>query len=90
MAAFHVTDNGSVHSDVWERHPAGDEVLCLLSGAITVHLRGQVAEEAVTGALRAGTCWVVPAGHWHRLTVEEPGDLVVITPRANTTHQTVS
>ncbi|OMC56321.1 hypothetical protein A5747_09380 [Mycobacterium sp. IS-836] len=89
LAAFHVTDNGSIHSDVWERHPGGDEMLFPLSGAITVHLRDQAGKEVATRALRAGMCWVVPAGQWHRLTIEDPGDLVVITPRANTTHQTV-
>lgn len=86
VAAFHVTDNDSVHSDVWERHPDGDEVLFLLSGAVAVHLRDLAGGEAAT-TLPTGTCWVVPAGTWHRLTVEEPGDLLVITPRANTEHQ---
>jgi mannose-6-phosphate isomerase-like protein (cupin superfamily) len=90
VAAFHATDNGSVHSDVWELHPAGDEMLFLLSGAITVHWRGQAGDEVVMRALTAGACLVVPAGRWHRLTVEEPGDLVAITPRANTAYQVAS
>jgi mannose-6-phosphate isomerase-like protein (cupin superfamily) len=87
VAAFHATDNDSVHSDVWERHPAGDEVLFLLSGAVTVDQRDLAGGEVVTTALPAGTCRVVPAGTWHRLSVEEPGDLLVITARANTEHQ---
>ncbi|WP_165608077.1 cupin domain-containing protein [Mycobacterium alsense] len=88
VAAFHVTDNDSVHSDIWERHPAGDEMLFLLSGAVTVHLRDQAGGEVATTSLPAGACRVVPAGKWHRLTVEEAGDLMVITARLNTEHQT--
>jgi mannose-6-phosphate isomerase-like protein (cupin superfamily) len=87
VAAFHVDNNEAVHSDVWERHSLGDELLCLLSGAITVHLRNHANETGATTALRPGSCYVVPAGQWHRLTVEEPGDLVAITPRANTAQE---
>lgn len=90
VAAFHVVDNDSVHSDIWERHPAGDEMLFLLSGAVTVHLRDEAGGEVATTPLLAGTCQVVPAGTWHRLTVEDAGDLMVITARANTEHQTES
>lgn len=85
MAAFHVDSNRAVHSDVWERHPLGDELLCLLSGAITVHLRDSVT----TVELRPGTCYAIPAGQWHRLTVEEPGDLMAVTPRSDTAHEPV-
>jgi mannose-6-phosphate isomerase-like protein (cupin superfamily) len=87
MAAFHAEGNEAVHSDVWELHPLGDELLCLLSGMITVHLRSPANEATTTTTLHAGTCYVVPAGVWHRLTVEEPGDLVAITPRASTAHE---
>lgn len=90
VAAFHARDNRAVHSHIWERHPAGDELLVLLSGAITVHLCDHAGEEIATIALRAGTCCVVPAGRWHRITVERPGDLLAITARANTTHQAAS
>ncbi len=90
VAAFHADSNDAVHSDVWERHPLGDELLCLLSGAITVHLRDHASEAGATTALRPATCYVVAAGQWHRLTVEEPGDLVAITPRVNTAHETMS
>ncbi|MCV7400094.1 cupin domain-containing protein [Mycobacterium fragae] len=90
VAAFHADSNDAVHSHVWERHPLGDELLYLLSGAITVHMRDHADGEGAPRALSPGTCCVVPAGQWHRLTVEEPGDLVAITPRAETAHEAVS
>ena len=87
VAAFHAESNESVHSHVWERHPGGDELLCVLSGALSVHLRGDDAGPATS--LRPGTFFVVPAGKWHRLTVDEPGDLLSITPRLDTEHEKV-
>lgn len=90
VAAFHADSNAAVHSDVWERHPLGDELLCLLSGAVTVHLRNHADGESTTIKLRPTTCCVVPAGQWHRLTVEETGDLLAVTPRVNTMHEAIS
>lgn len=90
VAAIRADSDQAVHADVWERHPAGDEVLCVLSGAITVSLRdhGDGTEPVVT--LRSGQAVVVPTGCWHRLTVSEPADLLALTPRADTQHERVS
>ncbi|WP_255949997.1 cupin domain-containing protein [Streptomyces odontomachi] len=86
--AMHRADSdAALHSDVWERHPTGDEVLCALSGAFTVHLRDHGAPPVT---LTAGRTCVVPAGHWHRLAVVEPGDLLSITPRTGTRHERVA
>ena len=83
VGAFHAEDDRAVHSHVWERHPDGHEVLVVLSGALRVHLR----DEGLVTTLTAGRSFVVPPGRWHRLTVEEPGDLLSITPRAGTEHE---
>jgi mannose-6-phosphate isomerase-like protein (cupin superfamily) len=38
----------------------------------------------------SGQAFIVPVGRWHRLTVSEPGDLLAITPRAETQHERVT
>ena len=50
---------------VWEMHPAGDEVVCLLSGSIDVILERDGREEVIE--LRDRGACVVPAG------VQRPG-----------------
>jgi mannose-6-phosphate isomerase-like protein (cupin superfamily) len=61
-----------------ERHPDADELLCLLSGRIRVRL------ELMTGDLEAsvgpGQALAVPRGTWHQIVVDEPGQLLNITP----------
>jgi len=44
--------------DVWEMHPAGDEVVCLLTGAVDVVLDEPDGERVVE--LRAGETCIVP------------------------------
>ena len=48
--------------DTWEMHPAGDEIVCLLSGRASFEFegRGHVAELSVPG-----TYVIVPRGTWH-------------------------
>ncbi|MEU8634139.1 cupin domain-containing protein [Amycolatopsis sp. NPDC048633] len=83
ISAFHAENDRAVHSDVWERHSKGHEVLVVLSGALRVYLR----EEGHVATLTAGRSFIVPPGRWHRLSVDEPGDLLSITPRAGTEHE---
>lgn len=87
VAAHRADDDAALHSDVWERHPTGDEVLCVLSGALAVHLRDHGDGSEPFATLTAGRSFVVPAGHWHRLTVVEPAELLAITPRPGTRHE---
>lgn len=85
VGAFHADDYRAVHADVWERHPTGHELVCVLSGALAVHLRDGGTEPAAT--LTAGQSFIVPAGRCHRPAVVAPGDLLSITPRAGTQHE---
>jgi len=71
--------------DIWEMHPAGDEVVCLLSGAIDVVLDEPDGERVV--ALEAGRTCIVPCGVWHRAIVREPGDTLHITRGDGTQHR---
>lgn len=71
--------------DIWEMHPAGDEVVCLLSGAIDVVLDEPDGERVV--ALETGRTCIVPRGVWHRAIVREPGDTLHITRGEGTQHR---
>jgi mannose-6-phosphate isomerase-like protein (cupin superfamily) len=68
-----------------EVHPDGDEVLFLVSGAITVHLELPSGDRTVD--MTAGETLVVPKGVWHRIHLREPGRLVHITPGPRGDHR---
>jgi mannose-6-phosphate isomerase-like protein (cupin superfamily) len=70
---------------MWEGHPAGDEMLCALSGDLEAVLQDGAGERVVS--LRAGTCCVVPKGAWHRLVVRAPGRLLAMTYGKGTDHR---
>jgi mannose-6-phosphate isomerase-like protein (cupin superfamily) len=61
-----------------EVHPDGDELLYLVSGAISIRL--ELANGDRTVELAAGDAVVVPKGIWHRITLREPGTLLHVTP----------
>jgi mannose-6-phosphate isomerase-like protein (cupin superfamily) len=71
--------------DIWEMHPAGDEIVCLPSGAIDIVLAETAGERVV--ALEAGQTCIVPQGVWHRAVVREPGDTLHITRGEGTQHR---
>lgn len=83
MTAFHM----AADSPTWEVHPAGDEILFLLSGAIAVVLQEVDSEQTIE--LRTGTACVVPRGTWHRQIIREPCDLLGITFGKGTQHRPV-
>ena len=64
-----------------EMHPDGDELLYLISGAVAVEL--ELADGDRTIDLVAGDAIVVPQGVWHRITTQQPGRLVHVTPGPN-------
>jgi mannose-6-phosphate isomerase-like protein (cupin superfamily) len=61
-----------------EMHPDGDELLFLVSGAMSVRL--ELPDGDRTVELGAGDAIVVPKGIWHKVTLREPGQLIHITP----------
>ncbi|WP_422032359.1 cupin domain-containing protein [Reyranella sp.] len=73
--------------DHWERHPAGEEILTLLSGEMELVLDEPQGEQRVL--LKAGETFIVPRGVWHRGLVKEPGRLMFLTPGAGTEHRPV-
>jgi len=66
----------------WEMHPAGDEVVCLLSGAIDLIL--QEGEHERILELRSRAAGIISRGVWHRAIVHAPSDVLFITRGAGT------
>jgi len=64
-----------------EMHPDADELLYLISGRVEVVLELEDGEQRVE--LGAGQAIVVPQGTWHQIYVNEPGQLLNITPGPN-------
>ena len=79
VGVFDFQSSNDLHSDTQEMHPAADEVLFLVSGAIELLLQVGTGERSVT--LHAGQAAVVPRGVWHRLVMREPGRLLFINSR---------
>lgn len=73
---------------VWERHPAGDEVVMLLSGAADLVLETADGEH-VAKLRRPGDYVLVPAGTWHTARTREPANALFITPGRGTEHRPV-
>ena len=71
--------------DHWERHPAGEEILTLLSGEMKLVLDLEGGEQRTV--LKAGETFIVPRGIWHRALVKEAGRLKFLTPGAGTEHR---
>jgi quercetin dioxygenase-like cupin family protein len=69
----------------WQRPPDGDELLYLISAAVTVSL--ELPEGDRTVDLGAGDALIVPQGIWHRVTLRESGRLVHVTPGPNGDHR---
>lgn len=68
--------------DTWERHPAGEEVVVLLSGRVDLVQDLDGAEHVVE--LHPGQAVINPPGVWHTARVHEPGVGLFITPGRGT------
>lgn len=70
----------------WEAHPAGDEIVCLLSGDVTFVLELDGGQQSVRLS-QAGEYVVVPKGIWHTARTRGPCRLLFATPGAGTQHR---
>ncbi len=68
----------------WERHPAGDELLCALDGDvdITVLTDGGPVQTTV----RAGSVFICPRGLWHRQLARRGATHLYATPLEGSEH----
>jgi len=69
----------------WERHPAGQEVVVILTGR--ADLIQEIDGEHRRIELTAGQAVINPPGVWHTADVHEPGQALFITPGAGTEHR---
>jgi mannose-6-phosphate isomerase-like protein (cupin superfamily) len=68
--------------ETWECHPAGEEVVVLLSGRVDVIQDLPEGHHLIE--LHPGEALVNPTGVWHTARVHEPGDALFITPGEGT------
>jgi uncharacterized cupin superfamily protein len=69
----------------WERHPAGAELVVVISGRMTLIQEHPQHEEQIT--LGPGDAAINPHGIWHTPDVIEPGQVLFITPGIGTEHR---
>ena len=69
----------------WERHPAGDELVFVLSGALELVLDEDGRERTLP--LRSGSGAVIPRGMWHTARVREASEALFVTRGAGTEHR---
>lgn len=71
--------------DVWERHPAGDELVVFTEGSAHVHLDDRGTHTAFD--VSAPEYFVVPAGAWHTMDARGPARMIIVTWGEGTTHR---
>jgi mannose-6-phosphate isomerase-like protein (cupin superfamily) len=72
----------------WEVHPAGEEIVCLLSGDVTMVLARDGVEESIH--LRdPGSFVIVPRGTWHTARTSVPTKMLFVTPGEGTQNKAV-
>lgn len=69
----------------WEMHPAADEFVYLLSGAVEVLLEEPTGLRRIT--LNGSGAVVVPRGVWHTAKVIAPSRMLHVTRGAGTEHR---
>ena len=70
----------------WERHPAGEELVLLLSGSATFVLEEDGAEREVLLSA-PGEFVLVPPNTWHTARTSVPTTMLFLTPGAGTEHR---
>jgi quercetin dioxygenase-like cupin family protein len=68
----------------WERHPAGDEMLYVVDGAMDVTTL--TADGPVVSHVSQGSLFVCPKGLWHRVDPRPHVSMLFATPGENTQH----
>lgn len=85
----YLVTSGEYQSDwsSWEIHPAGDEIVALLSGAVRLILEAPDGSRSEVALAGAGSFALVPRGHWHTARISAPAHMLFITPGEGTRHR---
>jgi mannose-6-phosphate isomerase-like protein (cupin superfamily) len=67
----------------WERHPAGDEIVVLLSGKAEMVLHKDAGDESLV-LVEPGSYVIVPEGTWHTAKTSVTTRMIFITPGEGT------
>jgi mannose-6-phosphate isomerase-like protein (cupin superfamily) len=73
----------------WERHPSGEELVMLISGAATIVLEESGREHALPLS-EPGAYVLVPQNVWHTARTTVPTTMLFLTPGMGTEHRPVS
>ncbi|MFZ5534435.1 MAG: cupin domain-containing protein [Pseudomonadota bacterium] len=84
MSAFAFSEPWSM----WERHPAGAELVMLLTGAATLVLE-EAGRERTVQLSHPGSYVLVPQNVWHTARTAVPTTMLFLTPGAGTEHRPV-
>jgi mannose-6-phosphate isomerase-like protein (cupin superfamily) len=71
---------------MWEMHPNGDEIVCLLSGSATFILEREGRHDAIDLA-ESGAYLIVPKGIWHTAKARSASRMLFITAGEGTQHR---
>lgn len=71
---------------VWEMHPNGDEVVCLIEGAVTFVLELEGGNREID-LDECGAYAIVPRGTWHTARASRPCRVLFITAGEGTRHR---
>lgn len=74
---------------MWEMHPQGDEVVCLLSGCVSFVMEQPDGVQTVELS-EPGAFVIVPAATWHTAKVLEASQVLFITAGEGTQHRDVA
>ena len=72
--------------NIWEMHPAGDEIVYLLSGDVELILEREDFRGSVHLS-EPGAYAIVPKGTWHTAKTSVPTSMLFVTPGEGTQHK---
>jgi hypothetical protein len=73
----------------WERHPAGEEVVCLLEGEVELHLEKDDGTRDQVVLDEPGAFVLVPPNTWHTAKVRRPAKMLFVTAGEGTQNRPV-
>ena len=74
--------------ETWERHPAGEELVMLLAGAVTLTVEEAGAERSIPLTVPGSYVLIAP-NTWHTAAADVESTLLFLTPGADTEHRPV-